>query len=182
MNRTIEILDELRNVACGIDEGQTEEMVRLILAAKRIYLAGRGRSGLIARMFAMRLMHMGLEAYVVDEVVTPAIQKDDLLIICSGSGETGSLKALADKAEAIGARIQLITANEESYIARKADAKVVIHGYTPKNEKNENKSIQPLGAQFEQLQMLVLDSMVVEIKNRLGVTEQEMMDRHANLE
>lgn len=182
MNRTIEILEELQRVAQDIDQSQIDDMCRRILEAKRVYLAGRGRSGLIARMFAMRLMHMNLTAYVVDEVVTPAIQESDLLIICSGSGETGSLKTMADRAKAIGAQLQLITANEESYIAKRADAKVVIHGYTPKNEKNENRSIQPLGAQFEQLQMLVLDGAVVTIKKMLDVSEQEMMARHANLE
>lgn len=182
MNITIEILDELKRVAEEIDANQLEEMCRRILEAKHVYLAGRGRSGLIARMFAMRLMHMGVSAYVVDEVVTPAIQKGDLLIICSGSGETGSLKIIADKAKQAGARLQLITANAESYIAERADSKVVIQGYTPKNETNKNRSVQPLGAQYEQLQMLTLDGVVVKIKQMLGVTEQEMMNRHANLE
>lgn len=182
MNQTVEILEELEHVAEEIDQGQVDEMCQRILGAKRVYLAGRGRSGLIARMFAMRLMHMNLTVYMVDEVVTPAIHDSDLLIICSGSGETGSLKTMADKAKAIGATLQLITANEESYIAKKADAKIVIHGYTPKNEKNENKSIQPMGAQFEQLQMLVLDGAVITIMKKLGLSEQEMMARHANLE
>ncbi len=182
MNLTVEILEELKPVAEEIDKAQVEEFCQRIFAAKRIYLAGRGRSGLIARMFAMRLMHMELEAYVVDEVVTPAIGKDDLLIICSGSGETESLKTMADRAKAAGASLMLITANEESYIADRADAKIVIHGYTPKNEKNVHSSIQPLGAQFEQLQMLLLDGIVVMLKQQIGVSEEKMMARHANLE
>ena len=182
MNLIMEILDELKQVAEEIDHNQIEDMCSRILAAPQIFLAGRGRSGLIARMFAMRLMHMNLSAYVVDEVVTPAIQKDDLLIICSGSGETESLKTIAAKARNIGAKVQLITANEKSYIAKIADARIIIHGYTPKNEKNVNMSLQPMGAQFEQLQMIVLDGAVTIMKKTLGISEQEMMARHANLE
>ncbi len=46
------------------------------------------RSGLMMRVFAMRLMHMGFESHVVGETLTPAVEKGDLLVIGSGSGET----------------------------------------------------------------------------------------------
>ena len=36
---------------------------------------GAGRSGLVAKAFAMRLMHLGLEAFVVGETITPALNK-----------------------------------------------------------------------------------------------------------
>ena len=176
------MIEELELVGSEVDDRQVEDMCDVICSSKRVFAVGKGRSGLIARMFAMRLMHMGISAFVIDEVVTPSIQKNDCLLICSGSGETGSLKVIADKAKSIGASILLITANSESYLAEKADKKVVISGYPPKNEKNTHRSIQPMGSQFEQLQLLTLDAIVLKIKERLGVTEEEMMMRHANLE
>ncbi len=39
----------------------------------------------------MRMMHMGIDAYVIGETVTPNFEKDDILIIESGSGETKGL-------------------------------------------------------------------------------------------
>lgn len=36
-------------------------------------------------------MHLGLQVYVVDDVTTPAIKTEDLLIIGSASGNTKSL-------------------------------------------------------------------------------------------
>lgn len=182
MNLIIEMLRELERVGESIDAGRVDALCEGILSAPRVYVAGRGRSGLIARMFAMRLMHMGLTAYAVDEVVTPAIAKGDLLLLCSGSGETGSLKTMCDRALQFGASVQLITANECSYIAQRAAQSVLIQGYTPKNETNVNRSIQPMGSQFEQLLMMTLDACVIKIMQARGVTEAEMMARHANLE
>jgi 6-phospho-3-hexuloisomerase len=52
----------------------------------------------MVKAFAMCLMQMGIDAYVVGETVTPNLEKEDLLIIGSGSGETKSLVPVADPA------------------------------------------------------------------------------------
>lgn len=182
MKLILDILEELKSIASDIDRVQVNTLCDRIVAANRIYVVGRGRSGLIVKMFAMRLMHIGLTVYAVDEVVTPAINARDLLIICSGSGETASLKAMVDKAKANGAHVELITANADSYIAHRADDCIVVNGYTPKNTVNLSKSIQPMGSQFEQLMLFILESTIIMLKDRLGVSEEDMMACHANLE
>jgi Predicted sugar phosphate isomerase involved in capsule formation len=45
---------------------------------------GAGRSGLVAKAFAMRLMHLGMISYVVGETITPALQTGDLIVVLSG--------------------------------------------------------------------------------------------------
>lgn len=52
------------------DEG-VGQFIDELLSAKRIYVMGAGRSGLIAKAFAMRLMHLGMHSYVVGETITP---------------------------------------------------------------------------------------------------------------
>ncbi len=37
----------------------------------RIFVTGLGRTGLMARGFAMRLMHLGRRVYHVGDVITP---------------------------------------------------------------------------------------------------------------
>ncbi len=53
------------------DEGGVGQFIDELLSAKRIYVMGAGRSGLIAKAFAMRLMHLGMHSYVVGETITP---------------------------------------------------------------------------------------------------------------
>ncbi len=103
------VIGELDRTLSAISEPDAERLVDRILGAKRIFLAGAGRSGLAVRAFAMRLMHMGFGAYVVGETVTPGIKAEDLLVIGSGSGATASLVAMAEKAKKIGAGVALVT-------------------------------------------------------------------------
>ena len=86
-----EILEELTENAKHISSSSLEKFANEIIKARHIFVAGAGRSGFVARGFANRLMHLGLEVFFVGEPTTPAIEKKDLLIISSGSGETDSL-------------------------------------------------------------------------------------------
>ena len=62
----------------------------------------------------MRMMHMGLDAYVVGETVTPNLEEGDLLIISTGSGETKSLVPMAEKAKELGATVAAVTIKPDS--------------------------------------------------------------------
>lgn len=177
-----DVIKELLRIGDEISANEIEQMCDMILTSDRIFTVGRGRSGLVSKMFAMRLMHLNLEAFAIDEVVTPSIKSGDLMIICSGSGKTASLVTMAEKAVSLGASLQIITASAGSTIAKMANGTVLIPGYTPKNSVNKHLSIQPMGSQFEQLLLIVLDTAVVYLMEKKGVTENEMMARHANIE
>lgn len=178
---TRQILEELDLVARRMDPNAGEAMYEAIARADRIFVAGAGRSGLAARGFAMRLMHLGLRAYVCGEIATPGFRPDDLLIIVSGSGETESLAAMAGKVKRIGGRIALVTVRPESTIGSKADITVCVPAPTPKAE-NSFRSIQPMGSLFEQSCFLMLDAIVMELMVKMNETEESMFARHANLE
>ena len=99
------ILQELTENEKRVSQAEMEKFADAILKADRIFVAGAGRSGFVARAFANRLMHMGLTVFFVGEPTTPAIKAGDLLVIGSGSGETGSLVVMAQKAKKIGASV-----------------------------------------------------------------------------
>ena len=91
-----EIIKELNRSVDLISNDEAEKLVNGILESKKIFVAGAGRSGFMAKSFAMRMMHMGIDAYVIGETVTPNFEKDDILIIGSGSGETKGLVSMAE--------------------------------------------------------------------------------------
>src|SRR5438876_11835411 len=103
------VLGELDASLRSTAASEVTALRQAILQAPRIFVAGKGRSGLQMRAFAMRLMHMGLTVYIVDDVTTPAIVSTDLLLIGSGSGRTASLVEFAARAKSLGVRIGLIT-------------------------------------------------------------------------
>lgn len=177
MNRIIEdVTKELLLVTEKINQEEIENFANLIVKSKRIFCAGCGRSGLIMRTFAMRLMHLGLISYFVGEVTQPSIREGDLLIIGSSSGKTSSMLSIAERSKRLGAKVALLTSSKESPIANVADSKIVI----PSKEIKE--SVQPDGNLFEQSLFVTCDTVAITIKNNLGIEESLMDYNHTNLE
>jgi 6-phospho-3-hexuloisomerase len=178
-----EMLMELDRTLSQVDYHSAEEFRVLIRGAKRIFLAGKGRSGLQIRGFAMRLMHAGFIVHVVDDVTTPALRSDDLIIIGSGSGRTQAMVGYAEIAQKIGARIALITIDPESTIAQKADSVIVLPAPTPKlGNDSQGQSVLPMGSLFEHSLGLFCDLTIVELMRELNLSAEKMFERHANLE
>lgn len=94
------ILAEISQVLSHIPEDDLEITAKRLEQAPRIFVIGEGRSGLMARAFAMRLMHLGAVSYVIGETITPAIAEGDVLVAISGSGRTHHVVWTAEKAKA----------------------------------------------------------------------------------
>ena len=178
-----QVMAELDRTLGAVATDDVERLVDMILSARRVFVAGAGRSGLAMKAFAMRLMHLGLRAYVVGETVTPAMTADDLLLIGSGSGETASLVAMAEKVRALKARLALVTIVADSRIGRLAEAVVAIPAPSPKARAQHGvTSVQPMGSLFEQSLLILLDVVVLRLMEQQKTDSAAMFERHANLE
>ena len=183
VKRTIsEILGEMSATLARVPPEGLERLVEAVLSADRIYVAGGGRSGLMARAFAMRLMHLGLTTHVVGETTTPSIRSGDLLVSCSASGETQVTVLVSQVAQTAGARVFAITATPDSPMARLANETIVIGAPTKHTPRGGGTSAQYGGSLFEQAMLVLLDAVSSEIGRRLGTPEQDLDARHANLE
>jgi len=184
---TQKIEEQLR----AIDRKSIDQFVESLMNTKRIFIVGAGRSGLVAKAFGMRLMHLGFTVYVVGEVITPAINKDDLLIIVSGSGQTLSPIVAARIAKEKGVKIVSITSNPESDIGKISDVVVQIKGRRPEDAKRDydarqlignHEPLTPLGTLFELSALVFLDSVIDELMLRYQKSEDELKKLHADLE
>jgi 6-phospho 3-hexuloisomerase len=187
----LSIAGHVESVANSLSDQEVEEFISVLQDADKIFIYGAGRSGLVAKAFAMRLMHLGFNVYVIGEIITPAISKDDLLITISGSGETTSVVAAADIAKKAGAKVVLITTYPKSTLGKKADLCVIVKGRTKlKGDKNfllrqikgEHYSLAPLGTLFEVAVLIFLDGLVAELMVTLGKSEDDLRTRHATIE
>jgi len=97
------LIEKISSVLAATDNTYDEKLTQTLDKASRIFVTGAGRSGLVARFFSMRLMHAGYNVYIVGEIVTPSIQKGDLFIVITGSGETETMIAYTKRAKAVGA-------------------------------------------------------------------------------
>lgn len=175
------ILNELERTLGAVSEAEIAAAQKMILAARRVFVMGAGRSGLVLKMTAMRLMHLGLVVHVAGEVTAPAIGPGDLLLTASGSGTTVGVLHDAEIAVKAGAQVLAITAARESTLGKLADSVVVIPAAT-KQDHGGTMSQQYAGALFEQSTLLIMDAMFQRMWRDGGESAQELWKRHANLE
>jgi len=179
----------------NISSGQVENVIKMLTSAKeqnkKIMIIGMGRSGLIGRAFAMRLMHLSFAVHVVGETITPALEADDILFAISGSGSTTFVVDAAEIAKKVGAKIIAITSFPDSILGKLADHIILIAGrivterekdYFSRQILGVHEPLAPLGTLFEASTLVFLDSLIVELMVRLGKTESEMRTRHATVE
>ncbi|UZR27957.1 bifunctional 3-hexulose-6-phosphate synthase/6-phospho-3-hexuloisomerase [Methylococcus mesophilus] len=172
------IMSKIGGVLGATDKTHEARLTGLLERSRRVFVAGAGRSGLVGRFFAMRLMHGGYQAYLVGEIVTPSIQKGDLLIVISGSGETETMIAYTKKAKEQGANIALISTRDKSTIGDMAD--MVFRIGTP--EQYGKVVGMPMGTTFELSTLVLLEATISHIIHTKKIPEEQMRTRHANLE
>lgn len=190
-----EIVSGIKSCIDELNMKEVERLIELLLQAKdkKIFIVGMGRSGFVARAFALRLMNLGFNVYFLGETITPAAEKGDLLIAISGTGATKMVLTASAAAKEIGATVIAFTSFPESPLGQMADLTVTIKGRTktgwPREEDylarqlvGEREPLTPLGSVFENNCMVFLDSLVVELMHRLGRTEADLKRRHATIE
>lgn len=175
------ILEELKRTLSALKESEVNTAVQCLQSARRVFFVGAGRSRLALEMAAMRMMHLGLTVYVAGEVVTPAIERGDLLVVASGSGTTAGPVRAAQVAKGVGAEILAVTTAPRSELGTLAGAVITVPAAV-KHGDSGTLSIQYAGALFEQSVLLLMDTIFHEMWRQRGQSAEELWKRHANLE
>jgi len=159
----------------AIDAKLIRTVVDTLLKAPAIFVYGAGRSGIIGRAFAMRLVQTGLTAYVIGESVTPIVRRGDAVFILSNRGESYSSMQTANIVRREGAELIVVTALAGSKLSHAAS--VLIPLRFP--EEAVRPVYAPLGTLFESAALRLTDALVAEIAIARGETEESMRARHA---
>lgn len=186
------ILGNIEDAQKYLDEKAVDEFEDIIISSENIFVTGAGRSGLAAKAFAMRLMHLGLSSFVVGETISPAINENDCIIAISGSGETNTIVSAAKIAKNRGSKVLAVTSYPESTLGQLSDAYLFVKGRTKKEVDDENymkrqihgnyTSLTPLGTAFELTTLVFLDAIVSELMEKMEQTESDLKARHTVLE
>lgn len=176
------ILDEVRTVLDAVDECELQDFLTALEQAQKVFLCGVGRVSLMAATCAKRLNHLRIPSFLVGETTNPPIRAGDLLVACSGSGETLTVLLFVDLAKKNGVRIVGVGANKESSLRERSDLYVQIPAKTKTEFEGVVKSEQPMTNLFEQSLLIFFDIVTILLQQKKGITEEEMWSLHANLE
>jgi 6-phospho 3-hexuloisomerase len=158
-----------------LDPATVRRAVEMLHRAPEIFVYGAGRSGIIGRAFAMRLVQTGLTAYVIGESVTPIVKKGDAVFIISGQGESYSSIQAANIVRREGAGLVVLTSKSSSKLAHTATVLLAID--LP--DDADRPRYAPLGTIFEAASLRLTDGIIAEMMGLRGETEGSMRRRHA---
>jgi len=170
---------KIREILEQVSEEDIMKVKTLFFQSNRIFVYGAGRTGLVAKAFAIRLVHLGFQTFVIGETISAPVTQGDLVLIVSGSGETIPAVMTAEIAHKIGAKVVSITAKKRSEIAKFADVTIFISSNC--NEE-ERKKYAPLGTLFEASVWILLDGLIADLMDSKNETEEDMRSRHATLQ
>ncbi len=170
---------KIKDILSKVSQKDIDKVKNLFLKSNRIFVYGAGRSGLVAKAFAIRLVHLGFQTFVVGETITAPVKKGDLVVIVSGSGETIPAVMTAEIAHNLGANVVSITGKKDSGIAKYANITLFISAGC---KEKEREKYAPLGTLFEASVWILLDGIIADLLNTKGECEEDMRSRHATLE
>lgn len=180
-NKAQTVLEEIGKVLQKALPDQIELMVPPILSAHRIALYGVGREGLMIKSLAMRLYHLGLDVAVVGDMTAPPVGNSDLLIVSAGPGYFSTVQALINTAKSAGAITLCVTAESTGQSSNSADHLIHLNAQTMAND-NLSSSILPMGSLYEATQFIFFELLILELRDRMGITAGQMRANHTNLE
>jgi 6-phospho-3-hexuloisomerase len=145
-----------------------------IRQAEKIFIYGVGRSGVMAKAFAIRLVQLGLKVFFIGETITPIVEPGDLVVIVSNTGETMSAIQTANIVRRVGAKVTAITTRPHSKLAHAAST--IIH-LNVKHDETDTE-LSPLGTVFEDSALIFLDGIVADLIKEMGETAMQFGFSH----
>lgn len=170
----LDLVDRIVSAMDKADWAGLLELAEQLPRARRTFVTGAGRSGLVARSFAMRLMHAGLTVFIPGETNTPAAGEGDLLVAISCTGQTGMTEYIARRAKTLHTKVLVLTAEPDSMLAGHADQLVII--------PVDMTDIVLRAAVFEHAASLCLDAVFNSLSEKLKLDLDQFEARHANLQ
>ncbi len=118
--------EAVRSLLDGLDEGFDAAVAAMRATAGRVVVTGIGKSGIIGQKIAATLASTGTAAFFLHPTEAihgdlGMIQKGDVVLALSYSGETQEVVALAPYVKRRGATLVALTGQSGSQLARSAD-------------------------------------------------------------
>ena len=185
--RAICLANDLEFYLTGVRAENLEAIVDAIMGAKRVFVGGAGRSFLSMKMFAMRLMQLGKQTYLVGEVCTPALGKGDIFLVASCSATTEITQMLMRKAKSAEARVIFFSARRAGELSCFDDLILFPDPEgVKKRHRTDHLTIRGEGYSakglFEAALLIFTDAIIDFIKDRYQISYFDMHKNNENLE
>ena len=177
------VIGEIKGAIERINPEETGRLIEDIVESDKVFLIGVGRVMLSLEAFCKRLSHLGISAHCVGDITEPALSRNSVLIVASGSGESIVPVAIAKKAKELGCKkIVHIGSNPKGKMSEYSDYMVRVPVQTRLYLDDEVKSNQIMTSLFEQSLLIYGDIIAMMLVKRKGIEIDSLWEYHAKLE
>ncbi len=166
-----------------------DEFIKMLEEGRAIHVFGVGRSGAVALCFAIRLKHFekdfGHKVWWLGDEVREKIEKGDVIVIFSGSGETTEAYFISKRGKEAGAKLVLITSYPESSIGEISDLIIKLPGGMEKAkgwkylEAQVSKNAEFYGGgEFELMAYLLQETLIMAIGRYKSISKSTVVREH----
>jgi 6-phospho-3-hexuloisomerase len=92
------------------------------------FFMGRGHTGLVLEMFAMRLTQVRRQAHFIDSPTTPSVQPREVFLVTPTREKTESLHLAAEQVSFVREKIAVISSGPEEKLIQHADVRLHLPG------------------------------------------------------
>ena len=169
--------EALKNISDHPPGGLQEALDILYHCSGRVVVSGVGKSALIGLKMVATFNSTGTPSLFIHAADAlhgdlGAISDTDVVILLSKSGDTDELKALVPILQVMGNKIIAITCTENSYLARQANAPVIL----PMQEEADPNNLAPTVSTL--LQMAIGDALAIALLEERGFTKENFAKFH----
>ena len=138
----------------AVDDNFINAVIQINECQGRVVITGIGKSALIAKKIVATLNSTGCPAlfmHAADAIHGDLgmIQKEDIVICLSKSGETPEIKVLVPLVKNLGSKLIALVSNKDSYLARRAELSI----YIPVDKEADPNNLAPTASTVAQMAM-----------------------------
>lgn len=125
-------IEAIQNVMNNLDQSYEEAVELMLNCQGKVIFTGVGKSGHIGKKLAATFASTGTPAFFVHATEglhgdLGMIEKDDIVIAISNSGETKEVLSILPSIQYIGSKLISITGNRESSLAKASHVALEVH-------------------------------------------------------
>jgi arabinose-5-phosphate isomerase len=167
----------LQDLANNISDEFCEAIDFIYKSGGKVVVTGMGKSAIIAQKIVATMNSTGTTAIFLHAADAlhgdiGVIDKSDVVICLSKSGNTPEIKALVPIIKSFGNKIIAVTANENSFLANASDFRII----TPINEEADPNNLAPTVSTTSQI--AVGDAIAVSLLKLKGFTPEQFAKFH----
>jgi len=183
------IMHQVSSAVLGISQTKVQILAQMIQNAELVCTFGAGKEALVMKDLAVRLHHLGFNAYYAEDTNIPQLDSSALVLVSAGPAFRRSVSGLIDEALSSESKVAVFSedgfqAQNEMFVVQipRTPIKQIHIGSDGEVVSPMSPSLQDRPSLFDLDLSVLCECICVMLSKACGISPAEIRARHTNLE